>query len=227
MILVATGLKREARILAGRGARVAAGGGDRGRLEQQLEALASEAVGVISMGLCGALAGGLRPGDWVVATAVLGDGRNRPTDFDWRSVLAQRLPEARTGPILGSDIIVADRDAKQAAHQATGALAVDMESHIAAVIAARHGLPFAVARVVSDAADRSLPKAAQAGMAADGGMDLGAVLKALARDPLQLRALIGVGVEAETAFRALARGRNLLGPGLGRPDFGQLQLDMV
>jgi adenosylhomocysteine nucleosidase len=220
MILVATGLKREARILGGPDTRVVSGGGDGNRLEQELEALAPSVAGVISMGLCGALADGLRPGDWVVATAVLGNGRNTPTDFAWRSVLAERLPGARTGPVLGSDAIIADRDAKRSAHQATGALAVDMESHTAAAVAARHGLPFVVARVVSDAAERSLPKAAQAGMAGDGGMDLGAVLKALARNPLELRALIGVGVEAEAAFRALARGRNLLGPGLGRPDFG-------
>jgi adenosylhomocysteine nucleosidase len=95
-----------------------------------------------------------------------------------------------------------------------------MESHIAAKMAARHDLPFAVARVVSDAADRSLPKAAQVGMATDGGMDIGAVLKALARDPRQLPALVRVGGEAETAFKALVRGRDLLGPGLGRLDLG-------
>jgi adenosylhomocysteine nucleosidase len=78
-----------------------------------------------------------------------------------------------------------------------------------------------VARVVSDAADRSLPRAAQAGMAADGRMDIGAVLRALIADPRQLPALIRVGAEAGTAFRELRRGRDFLGPGLGRLDLGQ------
>ncbi len=116
--------------------------------------------------------------------------------------------------------MLADASAKRTARAATGAIAVDMESHIAAAVAVRHGLPFAVARVVSDGADRSLPKAAQAGMAADGSMDIAAVLRALARDPRQLPALIRVGREAETAFRALGRGRDLLGPGIGRADLG-------
>ncbi len=35
--------------------------------------------------------------------------------------------------------------------------AVDMESHVAARVAARHGLPFAALRVISDPASRSLP----------------------------------------------------------------------
>jgi hypothetical protein len=114
--------------------------------------------------------------------------------------------------------MLADATAKRDAHAATGAIAVDMESHVAATVAARHGLPFAIARVVSDAADRSLPRAAQAGMAPDGGMDIGAVLRALVRDPRQLPALIRVGGEAETAFKALGRGRDLLGPRIGRAD---------
>ena len=40
--------------------------------------------------------------------------------------------------------------AKPTLHRTTGALAVDMESHVAARIAARHGLPFAAGRVISD-----------------------------------------------------------------------------
>lgn len=260
MILVATGLKREARILAGLGLQVVAGGGDGARLERELEAAAAGAEAVISMGLCGALAGELKPGDWVVADRLLlfplipaiagtqalalpdppapdlqeknqgprfrGVERTFQCDHSWSAILADRL-SAQIGPVLGSAEMIADTHAKRAAHAQTSALAADMESHIAAAVAARHGLPFAVARVVSDAADRSLPKAAQAGMAADGSMDIAAVLKALAADPRQLPALIRVGGEAESAFRALGRGRDLLGPGLGRLDLGKLPLNVV
>jgi hypothetical protein len=67
MILIATGLKREARILVGPELRVVAGGGDAARLERELETAAPGAEAVISMGLCGALDADLRPGDWVVA----------------------------------------------------------------------------------------------------------------------------------------------------------------
>lgn len=228
MILIATGLKREARILAGPDATVVAGGGDSARLESELAAAIAGATGIVSMGLCGALAEGLRPGDWVVADSVRfrGDEQSFKCNPAWTARLARGLG-ARTGAVIGSGAIIADAAEKRAAQAETGALAVDMESHVAATVAARYGLPFAVARVVSDASDRSLPKAAQAGMAADGSMDVGAVIRALAADPRQLPDLLRVGREAEVAFRALGRGRHLLGPGIGRPDLGQLLLDVV
>src|SRR5690606_3450151 len=104
-----------------------------------------------------------------------------------------------------------------ALHDAVGAVGVDMESHLAAHAARRHGLRFAVARVVSDAADRDLPVAAQRGMRPDGGVDIPAVLRALAADPRQLPALIRTGWEAEKAFRALLGGCHRLGVGLAAP----------
>lgn len=144
------------------------------------------------------------------------------TDLGWTKRLLDHLPGARLGAIAGSDVMVADAAAKAALHASTGALAVDMESHIAARVAARRGLPFAAARTVSDGADRALPRAAQAGMRPDGGMDVTAVLAALARRPWELPALIRTGLEAEAAFRALLRGRQLLGGALlgPGPDLG-------
>ena len=213
VVLAATGLTREAKILEGAGIRPVPGGGDGVRLEAFLDHACAGAGGVISIGLGGALAEGLKPGDWVVASRV---GQTE-TDRDWARGLMEILPGARLGPIAGSDVMLVDAAAKAALHAATGALAVDMESHIAARVAARHGLPFAAARAISDAADRALPRAAQAGMRPDGGMDVLAVIAALARRPWELPALIRTGVEAEAAFRALLRGRQLLGPALGRP----------
>ena len=210
LILAVTGLKREAGIFRAAAVRALAGGGDAVRLEAEIEAIAPKAVGVISVGLGGALVPGLAPGDWVVASQV----GEFETDSDWTKRLLAALPGARLGPIAGSDVMVVDAVAKAALHASTGALAVDMESHIAARVAARHGLPFAAARTISDGADRALPSAAQAGMRPDGGMDVLAVMAALARRPWELPALIRTGVEAEAAFRALLRGRQLLGPAL-------------
>jgi adenosylhomocysteine nucleosidase len=204
-LLVATGLLREARILSGPGVRVVAGGGDAARLETELDRQAPGVTGILSIGIAGALATGLRPGDWVV------DG-----DPAWAGRLADALG-ARRGSILGQDLMAAEATEKAALHRENGALAVDMESHIAARVAARHGLPFAAARVISDAADRSLPPAARVGMRPDGRMDLPAVLLSLARNPLQLPALIRTGWEAERAFRALLRGHDALGARLAGP----------
>jgi hypothetical protein len=144
------------------------------------------------------------------------------TDPAWTNRLLAALPGARLGPVAGSDVMVVDAASKASLHASTGALAVDMESHIAARVAQRHSLPFAVARTISDAADRALPRAAQAGMRPDGSMDVGAVIVQLGRRPWELPALIRTGIEAETAFAALLRGRQalggaLMGPG---PDLG-------
>ena len=153
-----------------------------------------------------------------------------PVAQRWEGEGSRYLFRIVTGAIAGSDVMVVDAAAKAALHAATGALAVDMESHIAARFAAAHGLPFAALRVISDGADRALPKAAQAGMKADGGMDVLAILKALARDPRQLPALIRTGLEAEVAFRQLAllNRHDLLGRlGVGDADLGELALDVV
>ncbi len=227
MILAVTGLQRERRILAGPDVEVAAGGGDQRRLEAVLERLAPSMRGVISIGIAGALAPELRPGRWVVATAVRDDGRTLPTDPDWTDWLVSRLPQAERGIVLGVDTVAATAAEKAALRRTSNALAVDMESHVAGRVARHHRLPFVAARVISDAAHRTLPPAARVGMRADGNVDLPAVLRSLAAAPWQIPALIRTGLEAETAFRALVRGRRVLGLGLGGPNVGKLPADMV
>ena len=217
MILAVTGLQRERRILAGPGVQVVAGGGDQARLEGEVERLASGMRGIISIGIAGALAPGLRPGKWVVATAVSDDGLKVPTDLDWTDRLVSRLPAPERGLLLGVDTIAATVVQKDELRRSSGAIAVDMESHVVARVARRRGLPFVAARVISDAAHRTLPPAARVGMRADGGVDLPAVLRSVMAAPWQLPALILTGLEAETAFRALLRGHRLLGPRLAGP----------
>ncbi len=206
-ILAVTGLNREAKIVAGPGVIALASGGDIATLATRIEAaLTPDIAGIISIGIAGALSPSLKVGQVVIAA---------DADSAWADTLSAALPDARRGLIVGSDTMLVDAASKAALHQATGAIAVDMESHIAAAVAARHGLPFAGVRVISDGADRALPKAAQAGMKPDGGMDIGAVLKSLAADLRQLPALIRIGMEAERAFRALATVCRQLGPRLG------------
>ncbi len=224
-ILAAVGLRRERRIVAGPGVEAIAGGGDHKRLEALLEARAAEARGIISIGIAGGLAPGLRAGDWVLADGVLADGTPMPTDRPWTERLAARLPEATGGLLLGVNSIVADAAEKADLHRTTGALAVDMESHVAARVAQRHRLAFAAARVVCDPAYRTLPPAARIAMKPDGGMDLPAVLRSLLAQPSQLPALILTGWDAERGFGSLLRGHRRLGPGLCSPELGELTLD--
>jgi adenosylhomocysteine nucleosidase len=226
MILVATGLKREARIVAGPGVVAVSGGARADALEARLMAQASHADAILSFGLAGALAPDLAPGDLFVATSVTDGERVSPTDEAWLAALLAKLPGAQAGVLFGSDAMLLTREAKAAARTRTGAIAVDMESQVATRAAARAGLPFAVVRAISDAADRDLPGAVSVGMTPEGDMNLLPVLAALARRPGELLGLVRAGREAERAFRALADARHLLGPRLGRPDLGQLALDV-
>ena len=225
-----------------------AGGGVAATLEHRLEDTIAECAskgwnftGLLSCGIAGALDPALRAGDVVIgdlfsgesrspeapntATATLDPGLRRGTALvEW---LARHLPEAHRGTVIGANTIIASTAEKTAFHATTGALAVDMESHIAARVAARHGLPFAILRTISDTADHALPPAALVGMKPDGGMALGAVLASLARDPAQLPALIRTGRDAGAAFARLGRAlRTLEAVGIGELDLLQLGLDM-
>ena len=100
---------------------------------------------------------------------------------------------------------------KRALHESAGTVAVDMESHIAAKIAARHGVPFAACRVIIDPAERTLPPAALVGMRADGRPDVFAVIRSLCQQPRQVFALLRVVADAHAARSALFRGRRRLG----------------
>lgn len=222
MILIACGLQREAAILARDGVIAIPGGGVSKALETGLEGALELFPGtrlILSCGIAGALDPTLRAGDLIfhlppfVSSEV---EKQAPNDVigvstsletigweGWVERLKSALPRAYLGAIIGQDHIAATVAEKAALHATTGAIAVDMESHVAARVAARHGLPFAAIRTISDTAGESLPPAALVGMNPDGSMALGRVLASLARHPAQLPALIRTGRSAEVAFKAL------------------------
>lgn len=209
MILAAVGMRREARLVerhgAALGVRAVAGGGRADLLETRLKAALQGAEGILSIGLGGALDPALEVGDVVVASEVLRPRRRWETDAAWREHLIARLPQAKAGPVYGSsDMVLSALDKAKLRGQGK-ALLVDMESHVAAQVAARAGLPLAVVRVVSDKAGVSLPPAVLEGINEDGGMNLMGVLFALVREPAQLPALIRTGRDADAAFKVLAQ----------------------
>lgn len=210
-VVAASGLTAEARIARGAGVVTVTGGGDGARLALLLQgALARGARAVISFGIAGGLEPGLVPGTAVIGRLV-GDGATRVrSDAGWVERLAGRLPQARIGDLVGVDRMVAGADGKRALYRATGALAVDMESHIAARLAAHHGIPFVALRIVADPAHRSLPHAAIVGMRPDGRMDGPEVARALARRPGEFPALVRTALDARAAFLSLRRSREAL-----------------
>jgi hopanoid-associated phosphorylase len=206
-----TGLRREARLLSRPDIVTVAGGGNARALEQGIEdAIGAGANRVLSVGICGALSPSLGIGDCIVATEVVTRGGRYPVHGEWRSALLASLPNAKPGILAGSDAILADAAAKSRLEGATGAVAVDMESHIAAAIAERQQLPFAAVRVVSDLAGQSLPPAVSVAMLENGRIDVAAVLRSVAGNPGQIPALIRTAWDAERAFRALARCSHVL-----------------
>jgi adenosylhomocysteine nucleosidase len=130
-------------------------------------------------------------------------------------------PIAETGgaDIAGVDVPLADVAGKASLFASAGAAAVDMESAIVARAARRHGLPFAILRVIADPAQRPLPSSALVAMRADGEVDLAAVLNTLMRRPSELPALVRLAFDSRGAFAALVRVRELLGA-----DFASLDL---
>ena len=225
-VIVAAGMLAEVRIVrCDPCVRAVAGGGDSCFLAAAIErAIDSNAMGILSFGIAGGLAPDSNPGDIIIASGVAAHGQVWKTDSDWSARLADALPHAQRGLMAGSDIPVATLAAKSALFAATGAIAIDMESHIAARIAAAHGLPFASLRVVADAATRQLPPAALAGLSPGGAINISGVLKSLARRPSQLPALLAVSADTRTAMLALLGSfrtvNSALGPGFGCTGLG-------
>jgi hopanoid-associated phosphorylase len=180
-------------------------------------AIARGVSGIISFGIAGGLAPHLVPGDWVVASGVRNGNDVIATDRPWTQRLLEMLPGAVHAEVAGADTVVASAAEKRDLHRETGAAAVDMESHIAAKIAAEHRIPFVACRVIIDPAHRTLPAAATLGLRLDGTPDVPAVLRSLRQRPSQLPDLIRVASDAYIARRALRSGRRQLGVGLGFP----------
>jgi adenosylhomocysteine nucleosidase len=168
--------------------------------------------GIISFGVAGGLAANLRPGDWVVASSVVDAQTSNVTDRAWSNKLLNLIDCARHAPIVGVDDPIAEPSIKRELHRATGAAAVDMESHVVARLAAEHGLAFAAVRVIVDPAERAIPRAALVGMNADGRTNVPAILRELIARPAQLSRLARIAFDAFIARSEMQRVRQLLGP---------------
>lgn len=219
-LIAVTGMRREARLFP-QGVTVIVSGGGNAQLAAKIEnAIASGASAVISVGIGGGLAPDLAVGSAVIADEVVGAGARYHADREWADALASRMPNVVRGIVAGVDAIVTAPEEKAELHRDTGALLADMESHIAARVASAYGLPFAVLRTVSDAAGERLPPAVLGAIDDAGALRLGAVLASVARNPLQIPALVRTGRGSAAATKSLLRCFDLLGVGLGCPHLG-------
>ena len=214
-LLFVVGMKREAALAPGGGAAAICSGGDVGLLERRLAGVDPQGFdGVVSFGLAGGLDPALAPGDLVLATSVVAPPGSFCADLDLSNALAAAVGTAGLAPsegvFAGVDAVVLTPRAKVALRGATGAVAVDMESHVAARFAAAHELPFAAVRAVSDPADRALPTLAAQALTPEGGVDYVRVIAGLARAPREFGALLTAGRDSAAAFATLERAARAL-----------------
>jgi hopanoid-associated phosphorylase len=209
-VIALVGLAFEARIAAGPGVLVVCRGHEMSDLLRL--AIGAGCRSIISFGVGGGLAPDLIPGDCVVASAIIDYPAVRPTDPLWSRKLAEMIPDARHGPIMGVNSVVSDPADKRKLHAFTRAVAVDMESHLVARLADAHGLAFAAVRVIIDPAHRAVPPAALLAMAPGGSTDVTAMLWEILARPSQVSPLMRLAADAIAARTALVRLRRVLGP---------------
>ena len=162
--------------------------------------LLDQGVGaLVSLGLAGGLAPGLRPGALIVPSEVMVGTERFATD----PALSQLLGGTTANALFGGDAIVATTAEKHRLYQTTGAVAVDLETAIVARAAATHGVPFAVLRAICDPAERALPPAALTALDTHGVIGTWRVLGSVAAHPGQLPALLALAADAAVARRSL------------------------
>ena len=216
-VVVVTGMAFEARIAASAAVEVLCGAHDVTLESLLATGLRMPCDGVISFGVAGGLDPSLAPGAVVVAEHIVDGGNCFDTDPAWCAALRQALPWAVGGTVVGVDTAAASVADKQALQRVTGALAIDMESHLAARLARAAHLPCMACRVVLDPAGRSVPSAALAALGHDGRTQLAALLMTLARHPRQLAGLLQLAHDATVARAALRTTRRLLGDRFALP----------
>lgn len=204
LIGVVTGLAAEGEIARGFSRHVVSGGGRADHTEAWIKHLIRSGVtGLVSFGIAGGLSAEAPCGTIVVANDVWSRDGVIQAHQPWVEHLSTILAGSKVGRIVGQDRIASSAEDKHALAMASHGLAIDMESHVVARLAALYGLPFAVIRAISDDAKRSLPHAAQVGMSPNGSIDLGAVFRSIALKPSQLPGLITVARDARKATQAL------------------------
>ena len=217
-VIGVVGLAFEARIAAGQDTHVICSG-DGLTLPTALAcAIAGDCRGLVSFGVAGGLEPKLHAGTCVVGSVITSGTTRFMTDWNWSRNLLQAIPSAVYGAIVGISAPIAQTEAKRALHVSTGALAVDMESHVVASVAAAPSLRVTAVRVITDSAIRELRPVALAAMRANGTIDVAAVIRSMMKDPSELPMLLRTALDAVIGLVALLSCRQFLGPSFLLPD---------
>ena len=146
------------------------------------------------------------------------EGERFGADGAWSARLVARLPGAMFAPIAGTDALIATAAEKARLFDATGAHAVDMESHIAAEGRAEPETSLCRSAHRRGRSDERLPACASVALTPEGKVNLAAVLGSVVKRPGQIPQVMRMARESNAAFAALFRCRTLLGDRLLGPD---------
>ena len=127
-------------------------------------------MGIVSFGIAGGMDPKLRSGSVLLPKAVVTpDGAFFQTDDTWRRSVANNWPIVTDQSLqLGVNKVITSTNEKTQLFQATGAHALDMESHVIAAYAQKRGIPFIILRSIADSAKDTVPEIALAGMNKNG-----------------------------------------------------------
>lgn len=207
---VLAGLAEEAALLGPAVMRRCSAADPRAARRLMAELIAEGATHCLSFGFAGGLEPGLPSGTIVIGSHIAGRSGVWNCWTPWVTQLAADLPGAQVGGIRGHDAIIAAPADKAELYRQTHCLAVDMESHIAAEMAASAGLPFAALRVICDPAEFALPVAALLPLKAGGKPALGAILHSVLCRPWQTGALLRLGRHHRRARHGLMQAASVL-----------------
>jgi adenosylhomocysteine nucleosidase len=164
------------------------------------------ATALVSWGMAGGLDPELEAGAICLPREVVApDGMRFPTAASWRDTLMASIASYRPvapGALLTCMHPITGVAAKQAAHRETGAVAVDMESSAIAEVAAASHVPFIAIRVIVDTARDAIPDSVTAA-GESGQVQIGRLLRGLARSPAEVVPLVRLARRYRLAIRSL------------------------
>lgn len=198
------------------------GMGQEAAREGALALVEAGVTALVSFGVAGGLAPGLRSGTLLCPSCVLDERSHdyRP-DPAWRAALIRQLaltnvPLVDEGSLLSLPRPLLDTTEKSAMRERHQSVAVDMESAAIAAVADAHQLPFMVLRAIVDERDDNVPVALQAGIDAWGRPLAGRMFVTLLRHPGLLAELPRLAGRMGKATRALRTAALAAGSAWGR-----------
>jgi len=230
-----TALASEARALTRRSLRVRtalpleqggvlwlSGMGQQAARDGALALIDAGATALVSFGVAGGLAPGLRSGTLFCPSCVLDErSHDYQPDASWRAALIRSLgttslPIVHEGTLLSLPaplLSVAEKGAMRERHQA---LAVDMESAAIAAVAGEYRIPFIVLRAIVDERTDNVPLELQTSIDAWGRPRAGRLILSVLRHPGLLAHLPGLAARMNKATGALRTAAKVAGTDLAR-----------